>query len=183
VKDGTGIQHFIESNLKEFDFVIGDEVEIIGDRHDGNIGLIGKITKDDGTRCANWVVEFTDESYMYKDGSNLKLLFHNPNKPEESTPPCWTNNPEAEYTAVPHVSLDPQTLTSDPVSHPSHYTQGAIETIDFIKAKMSHEQFEGYLLGNVIKYLTRYNPKGNAVQDLEKATTYLKWLTEHIKGE
>jgi hypothetical protein len=81
------------------------------------------------------------------------------------------------------VKSVPEPPKSNPVNHPSHYTQGGIETIDFIKAKMTHEQFEGYLLGNIIKYLTRYNHKGNAVQDLEKATTYLNWLTEHIKGE
>ncbi len=36
---------------------------------------------------------------------------------------------------------------------------GGIETIDFIKAKLTEEQFKGYLAGNVIKYLSRFEHK------------------------
>ena len=39
-----------------------------------------------------------------------------------------------------------------------HYS-GNIETIDFIKDKLTAEQFEGYLIGNTIKYL-KINKKG-----------------------
>lgn len=34
-----------------------------------------------------------------------------------------------------------------------HYS-GKIETIDYMKDKLTDEQFEGYLMGNVIKYLS-----------------------------
>lgn len=56
----------------------------------------------------------------------------------------------------------------DPVNHPSHYTQGGIETIDFIEAKQLP-----YNLGNVVKYITRADHKGAKLQDLEKARWYL----------
>jgi len=59
-----------------------------------------------------------------------------------------------------------------------HYTIGSIETIDFIKAKLSKEEFLGYLRGNVIKYLSRANYKDSAVEDYEKAKVYLSWLIE-----
>lgn len=65
----------------------------------------------------------------------------------------------------------------DPVNSPSHYTYGGIETIDIMRAKMTSEQFEGYLLGNVMKYIMRYRYK-NGVQDLEKAKWYLIRLIE-----
>lgn len=65
------------------------------------------------------------------------------------------------------------------VNSPSHYTQGKYETIDIIKDMMTHEMYEGFLLGNVIKYLARYNSK-NGVEDLNKARVYLKWLAEHV---
>jgi len=42
---------------------------------------------------------------------------------------------------------------------------------------MSGEQFEGYLAGNVIKYISRYKDK-NGVQDLAKAEHYLQKLIE-----
>ena len=57
----------------------------------------------------------------------------------------------------------------DPVNNPAHYTIGGIETIDFIEAKKL-----GYNLGNVVKYLTRADHKGNRKQDLEKAKWYLE---------
>jgi hypothetical protein len=57
---------------------------------------------------------------------------------------------------------------ADPVNNPAHYTVGGIETIDFIEAKQL-----GYNLGNVVKYLTRADHKGNKLEDLRKAQWYL----------
>ena len=56
----------------------------------------------------------------------------------------------------------------DAVNHPAHYKVGGIETIDFIEAKKL-----GYNLGNVVKYLTRADHKGNKMEDLRKAQWYL----------
>jgi len=58
--------------------------------------------------------------------------------------------------------------TPDLVNQPPHYTAGGIETIDFIEAKKLN-----YNLGNVIKYLTRADYKGNKLEDLRKAQWYL----------
>lgn len=52
-----------------------------------------------------------------------------------------------------------------------HY-QGAIECIDYIKDKLSKEQFIGFCLGNVIKYTSRWEKKGGT-EDLKKAMYYL----------
>ena len=57
---------------------------------------------------------------------------------------------------------------TDMVNHPPHYNQGNIECIDGIEASMSAEQFEGYLKGNLMKYVWRYGDKSK-LQDLEKA--------------
>ena len=56
----------------------------------------------------------------------------------------------------------------DAVEHPAHYKVGGIETIDFIEAKKLN-----YNIGNVIKYLTRADYKGNKLEDLRKAQWYL----------
>ena len=61
----------------------------------------------------------------------------------------------------------------DPVNNPSHYTQGGIECIDAIKASMSDEEYAGFLKGNALKYLWRYQHKGKPVEDLKKAEWYL----------
>ena len=72
----------------------------------------------------------------------------------------------------------------DVVHHPDHYTDGGIETIDFIRAKLSSEAFEGYCIGNVLKYLSRYNKKNTSgVEDLQKAEVYLKWAIKEAEDK
>jgi hypothetical protein len=61
------------------------------------------------------------------------------------------------------------------VNHPSHYTQGDIECIEAIEASMSKDAFKGYLKGNIMKYLWRYEQKGG-LESLQKAEWYLKEL-------
>ena len=42
---------------------------------------------------------------------------------------------------------------NDNVIKPSHY-MGDVEVIDYIRDKLTNEQYTGYCLGNVIKYIT-----------------------------
>jgi len=63
----------------------------------------------------------------------------------------------------------------DAVNHPPHYKAGGIETIDFIEAKSLN-----YNLGNVIKYITRADHKGNKLEDLRKAQWYLNREIENL---
>jgi hypothetical protein len=69
------------------------------------------------------------------------------------------------------------TQANDPVNTPNHYTVGGIETIDYIRAKLTTEQLKGYYLGNLLKYLSRAQHK-DGIQDYRKAEVYLKWLIE-----
>jgi len=69
----------------------------------------------------------------------------------------------------------------DAVNSPKHYTTGEIEVIDYIKDKLTPEQFEGYCMGNVIKYVSRYQHKGGA-EDLKKASVYLNWAINNLEG-
>ena len=71
----------------------------------------------------------------------------------------------------------------DPVNHPSHYTDGKIEVIQYIEDK----GFD-YCLGNAIKYISRAGKKepGNRrieIQDLEKAVWYINRKIQELKGD
>lgn len=70
--------------------------------------------------------------------------------------------------------------TKDNVNRPAHYTYGNIEVIDYIRDKLTKEQFEGYCMGNVMKYVSRYRHK-NGVEDLKKARVYLNWAIEELE--
>ena len=56
-------------------------------------------------------------------------------------------------------------IKSDPVNHPSHYTSGSIEVIDYIE-----DQKFPYHLGNAVKYISRAGKKDKdkTIEDLEK---------------
>ena len=105
----------------------------------------------------------------------------------------WKMRQEAEPSVVLRYPLPPKTrmlgcgdspitdktefIMPDPVNHPAHYTTGGVETIDFIEAKKLN-----YNLGNVVKYITRADHKGDRMEDLRKAKWYLEReiLSAHI---
>jgi hypothetical protein len=68
----------------------------------------------------------------------------------------------------------------DVVNHPPHYKVGGIEVIDFIKAKLTPEEFRGYLKGNVLKYTSRAGHKDDAAQDVDKMVWYATKLQQSV---
>ena len=71
--------------------------------------------------------------------------------------------------------------TNDAVNHPSHYTDGKIEVIEYIEDKKL-----GYHLGNAVKYISRAGKKdpSKTIEDLEKAMWCINRKIELIeKGE
>lgn len=77
----------------------------------------------------------------------------------------------------PEVKVTPK--KEDVINHPSHYTRGNIEVIDFIE-----DQQLPYHLGNVIKYIARAGHKGDKLEDLKKARWYLdRYINEVMQHE
>jgi hypothetical protein len=79
----------------------------------------------------------------------------------------FMEEPEKEPPGTPQV---------DNVNRPSHYNYGKIECIEAIQESMTPEAFKGYLKGNTLKYLWRYERKGKSIEDLKKAEWYLRKL-------
>ena len=90
----------------------------------------------------------------------------------EATPEMW-NKLQEKYKAM-------VTEEVDVVNNPQHYNTGNIECIEAIQESMSQEAFKGYLKGNTMKYLWRYDYKGKASEDLEKAGWYLNKLIKEV---
>jgi len=71
---------------------------------------------------------------------------------------------------------------SDPINHPAHYTQGKVECIDAIECATKRlDGFDGYCIGNVIKYVWRWKDK-DGVESLKKARWYLDRVISHLEG-
>jgi hypothetical protein len=68
----------------------------------------------------------------------------------------------------------------DYVNSPSHYASQGVECIDYIRQQLTDEEFKGYLLGNVHKYLHRHKYK-NQMLDLEKMQWYFKRYVEEYE--
>ena len=66
--------------------------------------------------------------------------------------------------------------------NPEHYKSGGIETIEYQKAKMSKEEFYGYLKGNALKYISREGLKSekliDKINDCKKAIWYLEQMIQ-----
>ena len=69
----------------------------------------------------------------------------------------------------------------DVVNSPPHYKSGGIEAIEGIEASMGPEAYAGYLKGNIMKYMWRYERKGKPIEDLKKAQWYLGRLISALE--
>jgi hypothetical protein len=87
------------------------------------------------------------------------------------------------YVEMSQAELEKPDPEADMVRRPSHYNTGNIECIEAIEESMSSVAFKGYLKGNCMKYLWRYDYKGKQVEDLEKAGWYLRRLTAVVTEE
>ena len=70
----------------------------------------------------------------------------------------------------------------DSVDNPAHYNKGGVECIDAIRGSMSADAFRGFLKGNVMKYVFRYEAK-NGLEDLRKARWYLERLIGEVEAD
>ena len=61
-----------------------------------------------------------------------------------------------------------------------HYKSKKVQPWDAMESWMSPEQFEGFLRGNVIKYIARYKDK-DGLRDVQKARHYLEKLIECLE--
>ena len=71
----------------------------------------------------------------------------------------------------------------DDVNQPAHYTRGSSEAIDVIEDAIQDAPTakEGFLQGQVLKYILRMWLKDNPQQDAEKAQWYLERLIEKLR--
>jgi hypothetical protein len=115
-------------------------------------------------------IMFMTYGYSYEDTRRAQEALKEKPKSSEAGNNYWVaglnNATPQEWDAV----------RPDMVNSPPHYTSGGIETIDFIKAKLSDEGYRGYLQGNLLKYASRIGKKGS--DDAGKAAWYADRLSK-----
>lgn len=94
----------------------------------------------------------------------------------------WTIDDSYDFYSLANENEETQKTLDDKVSHPSHYTYGDIEVIDFIEQVTKDYKPElAFAIGNAIKYISRANRK-NGKEDLDKARWYLNRAFEKWEG-
>lgn len=88
---------------------------------------------------------------------------------------------ELEWEVEVDEPRDTDHVSADMVNHPPHYTFGGIETIDYMQAKSTPEEFKGHLRLTTIKYLSRAGQKDDVLVEYEKALWYLLKLIDVMK--
>jgi len=100
----------------------------------------------------------------------------------KATPADWDRVRKAHPAIEKTTVLDGAPL-DDAVNSPKHYGFGKIECIVAIQESMPPEAFKGYLKGNCMKYLWRYDYKGKRSEDLNKALWYLSRLSAEVNAD
>lgn len=94
------------------------------------------------------------------------------------TPGIFINSdPEAYVLHHGKTGKEPLCKPKQSPINPSHYrVEGIPEAIDIMRGLMTDEQLEGFLWGNIIKYVYRYGRKG----DKKETAGKIKWYAEKL---
>jgi hypothetical protein len=87
---------------------------------------------------------------------------------------AWVDNNERRMDVIGQNGNDGLHYEEPNETCPTHYDY-VIQPWEYMESIMSEEAFQGYLEGNVIKYISRWRDKGGQ-QDLEKCKHYLEKL-------
>ena len=112
----------------------------------------------------------------------------------DATPADWNRvrkaHPAIEKTPnssledyKPYIDMAMKEAHHDVVNKPLHYNSGGVECIEAIEASMELEAFQGYLKGNILKYIWRMSYKGKALEDCKKSQWYLNKLISTLEDK
>lgn len=130
----------------------------------------------------NTVVHIEEEGVSCGSLSYAKYL--HPNTPiekykvKQDEVAKWFIGATNDMKAFSSNGVSMKNENNDKVNNPTHYTAGGIETLDYIKAKVS--DYPSYAAGNILKYVSRYEHK-NGIEDLKKAQFYLNDLIKEME--
>ena len=115
----------------------------------------------------------------------MSYYYENQNPTVKVKPRRTPVMPEVKEPKVVEEVKSDNSVVNDNVNHPSHYTDGKIEVIDYIEDKQL-----GFCLGNAIKYISRAGKKksGNMtdkekeINDLRKAVWYVERRIKELEN-
>lgn len=130
-----------------------------------------------------------DEMFSDSEPSNLEKITHSLKVTQDMRKLYFNEHGNygsdtQVYNWYIDISSDAEGVTSSEkdLINPDHYKVGGIETIDYMKAKSTKEEFCGHLRLTAIKYLSRAGHKDDALQEYKKALWYIEKLVEELSN-
>ncbi|KRN13442.1 hypothetical protein IV37_GL000163 [Fructilactobacillus fructivorans] len=65
----------------------------------------------------------------------------------------------------------------------NRYKHGKYDLITHMSDILPKDKFVGFMVGNVMKYIVRFEDKGKPIQDLKKARDYLNRLIDYMEAK
>lgn len=158
-------------------FKVGDVVKVIS--MDNKVGTVVKVFDYETDGIFPYLVSFNLDRFTF----NGYYAEHGTFREHKYATPEYSSEFHEFCEACEIVMVEPfgDTKEDDDVNHPSHYTQGSIETIKLIEELLGKRGFIDYCMGNVVKYTQRHKHKGTPLKDLKKAQFYLNALIEKME--
>ncbi|MCG1934068.1 DUF3310 domain-containing protein [Staphylococcus epidermidis] len=153
----------------------------IKDLNRGDRIRIEEVNGDEITVQIEGVYRLTGSKTEPKTGSNLAIDKWLADV-EAIDGRTWTIDDSYDFYSLADENEPVEMTLDDKVNHPSHYTYGDIEVVDFIEQVTKDYKPElAFAIGNAIKYISRANRK-NGKEDLDKARWYLNRAFEKWEG-
>lgn len=186
------IEHLVDKYIKVGDYIRGFKIDYGYPRYeelDGKIGQVIEVSNNNQIKvrfnnCEMYYPKHiaidhlcNEDMEMFEKGKDANAkMFNEINKTEiEDKLNKCKREVKAPLQDTPFHKPDFSHLKDN--INPSHYKRLPKETIERIGDNLTPEEFKGYLKGNILKYLDRYENK-NGVEDLKKANWYLNKLIE-----
>lgn len=123
--------------------------------------------------------EFAEVNRLRDELNNGKRMF-------EYIGPCPDQGIKVDHTnwgkSISQAESQDISDTEDHINTPGHYHQGGFDVITILEKKFGPIMSKGFFLGNVLKYVMRYQSKGG-VDSLMKAKFYLDALIDNENGQ
>lgn len=93
-----------------------------------------------------------------------------------------TDNDDFVVVKPPFRQKVDTSVMRDGVHKPKHYQgKDGSDVITFLYQQLTAEQFQGFMIGNMIKYATRAGRKADIIEDLKKNKVYTERLIEKLE--
>jgi len=154
----------------------------------GSDGDVGNVTAEELSPYPDFeeqfdnVIEKMKEAFKDDDESFKKRIDEFLDGADKDDYPWANETPEEREEKIENFFKFLEDIGKDDPPN-AHYSRLDPQPIEYMQQAMTPEQFQGFCLGNVLKYALRFGHKDAREKEAQKIADYAKWLLNSTKGE